>query len=233
MRSIETPDGPMDVIVAEPDAPARRGVVVVQEAFGLTPHLHDVCGRFAAAGYLAVAPALFHRTGSPVLGYDQLDQVAPHFLAIEPAGLSADLHAALDLLADAGIDPPRRAVVGFCMGGTIAMWAAATFDLGAAVTFYGGGIAAGRFGLPSLVELAPTIRAPWQGHYGDEDTGIPVEQVEQLRSAFDHSAVPTELYRYPGAGHGFHCDDRSAHHPPSAALAWQRTLAFLSTHLVG
>lgn len=233
MRTLATPDGPMDLIVAEPAGAPKGGPVVVQEAFGLTPHLHDICARLAEAGWLAVAPALYHRTGSPVLGYDEFDQVAPHFMALDPDGLANDLGAALGVLDDAGIDPDRRGVIGFCMGGTIALWAATVFELGAAVTFYGSGIASSRFGLPPLVELAPALRAPWQGHYGDEDTGIPVEQVEDLRAAAGHSAVEFELHRYPDAPHGFNCDERGSYHEPSARLAWQRSLDWFDRHLAG
>lgn len=231
MRTLATADGPMDLIVAEPAGSPKGGLVVIQEAFGLTSHISDVCDRLAAAGWLAVAPALYHRTGAPVLGYDDFDEIAPHFLAVEPAGLATDLAATLTVLDDAGIHPDRRGVIGFCMGGTLALWAATVFELGAAVTFYGSGIVANRFGLPPLVELAPALRAPWQGHYGDEDTGIPVEQVEELRAAAGRSAVETEIHRYPDASHGFNCDGRAAYHEPSATLAWQRSLDWFDRHL--
>ncbi|MHB8452253.1 MAG: dienelactone hydrolase family protein, partial [Mycobacteriales bacterium] len=91
-------------------------------------------------------------------------------------------------------------------------------------TFYGGGVSAGRFGLPSLVDMAPGLKTPWLGLYGDLDQGIPVEQVESLRDAIAKAPVPTEIVRYPEAGHGFHCDARDSYHQPSAGDAWQRTL---------
>ena len=233
MTTIDTVDGPMEVVVARPDGDPLGGVVVVQEAFGLTPHIHDICRRLAAAGYVAAAPALFHRTGSPVLAYGDMAAVAPHFVAIDVDGLTVDLEATIELLDDEGVVPTARGVVGFCMGGTVALWAATVFDLGAAVTFYGGGVTTGRFGLPSLVELAPALRAPWQGHYGDLDTGIPVDDVESLRDATGRAAVATELHRYAHAGHGFNCDDRDAYHEPSAGAAWERTLGWFADHLVG
>ena len=124
MQTLDTTDGPMDAIVAHPDGPPRGGVVVLQEAFGLTDHIADICERLAAQGWLAVAPALYHRTGAPVLAYDEMDQVAPHFLAVTAEHLDTDLQAALDVLDRAGIAPEQRGVVGFCMGGTIAFWAA-------------------------------------------------------------------------------------------------------------
>jgi carboxymethylenebutenolidase len=231
MLTRETVDGPMELLVAEPSGPVRGGVVVIQEAFGLTDHIGRICERLAAVGWLAVAPALFHRTGSPVFGYGDLAEVAPHFLAIGADGLRTDVGIAIDVLAEAGVAPRHRGIIGFCMGGTVALWAATEFELGAAVSFYGGGVLDGRFGLPSLVELAPTLRAPWQGHYGDLDRSIPVVQVEALRVAADRAAVPTELYRHADAEHGFNCDDRDAFEPASAAAAWQRSLDWFDQHL--
>jgi carboxymethylenebutenolidase len=120
------------------------------------------------------------------------------------------------------------------MGGTVSFLAGARRRLGAAVSFYGGGVAEGRFGMPPLVELAPSLQTPWLGLYGDQDPSIPVEQAEALREAAGRASVPTELVRYPEAGHGFHCDDRpSAYHEASAADAWSRTLSFFGEHLGG
>jgi len=136
------------------------------------------------------------------------------------------------VLAEGGVPVRQRGVVGFCMGGTVALWAGAHFDLCAAVSYYGSGIETGRFGLDPLVEVAPSLRCAWQGHYGDLDAGIPIEQVEALRLAAAESSVDTELYRYAEAVHGFNCDDRDAFHPASAALAWGRTLTWFDAHLV-
>jgi carboxymethylenebutenolidase len=231
MPTLETADGPMDVIVARPEGPPRGGVAVVQEAFGVTAHIGRVCDRLAADGWLAAAPALFHRTGSPVLAYGDLEAVMPHMAELSADGIRADLAATFDLFAADGVPARRQGVVGFCMGGTVALWAATEFELGASVTYYGGGVRAGRFGLPPLVDAAPALRAPWQGHFGDLDQGIPVDQVEELRTAAATASVPTELFRYAEAGHGFNCDDRDAFHEPSAALAWGRTLAWFGEHL--
>jgi carboxymethylenebutenolidase len=231
MRTLETPDGPMDAIVEEPTGAPRGGVVVVQEAFGLTPHIGSVTARLAADGWLAVAPALFHRTGSPQLEYGDLESIGPHFGALTSEGVMADLRTALGVFDEAGIPARGRGIVGFCMGGTVALVAGAELDLGAAVTFYGGGVTTGRFGFPPLVEVAPRLRTPWQGHFGDQDQGIPVEQVEALREAAATAPVETEVWRYAEAGHGFNCDDRDAYHEASAASAWARTLDWFGTHL--
>lgn len=117
------------------------------------------------------------------------------------------------------------------MGGTVSLVAGARSELGAAVTFYGGGVREGRFGEPALVDLAPTLRSPWLGLYGDADTGIPTEEVEELRAAAARASVETEVVRYPDAGHGFHCDARDAYDAPAARDAWSRTLEWLGRHL--
>jgi len=219
--------------IHEPDGPPKGGVVVIQEAFGVNDHIEDVARRFAAAGWLAVAPHLFHRTGDPKLGYGDFSVVQPHMQALTADGVLSDIDAALGHLAEAGIRPERTGVVGFCMGGTIALVTAARRDVGAAVTFYGGGVTEGRFGFPPLVDEAARLRAPWLGLYGDLDQSIPVDGVERLRTAAASSGQETELIRYPEAGHGFHCDQRSSFEPKSAQDAWARTLAWFDDHLTG
>lgn len=225
-----TDDGPMPTFSAGPDDP-RGAVVVVQEAFGLTDHIGRVCQRLADAGYHAVAPALFHREGSPVLAYDDFEKVMPIMGTLNAGGLTTDMTAALDHLAEVGFTPGATGVVGFCMGGTVALYTGTLRPLGAAVTYYGGGVTEGRFGLPPLVALAEKLQTPWLGQFGDEDKGIPVEQVEELRRAAAGAAVETEVHRYPGAEHGFNCDDRPSFHAEAAATAWQRTLDWFGQHL--
>ena len=222
--TIDTPDGPMGAAVAEPDGTPRGAVVVIQEAFGLTSHIVDVTRRVADAGWLAVAPALFHRQGSPVFAYDDLASLMPVFQSLQGADVLADVDATLAWTASQGFDTNRTGMVGFCMGGTVTLVAATRHELGAAVTFYGGGVAEGRFGFPALVDAAPKLRSPWLGLYGDLDKGIPVEEVEQLREAARRSIEFVEVVRYSEADHGFNCDDRSSFHAASAEDAWRRTL---------
>ena len=230
--TIDTADGPMPAFAATPDGAPRGGIVVVQEAFGVTAHIEDVARRLADAGWYAVAPALFHRQGSPILAYDDFAAVMPVMGELTAEGLAVDVAASFDHLEQVGFAPDRMGIVGFCMGGAVALFAATIRAVGAAVTFYGGGVAEGRFGLPSLVALAPELRSPWLGLYGDQDTGIPVEQVEELRKATDAAPVESEIVRYAEAGHGFHCDARpDAFHPESAADAWRRTLAWFDLYL--
>jgi carboxymethylenebutenolidase len=229
---LETPDGPMPTYEAAPDGPAKGGIVVVQEAFGVTRHIEEVAERLAEAGWHAVAPALFHRQGSPVLAYDDLAAVMPVMQQLSATSIDIDVRAALDHLQKAGSPPPRQGVVGFCMGGSVAFHVACDHALGAAVTFYGGGIREGRFGYPAQLDRAGDLRTPWLGLYGDLDKGIPPDQVEALREAAAGAPVATEVVRYPDADHGFNCTDRPAvYHPAAARDAWARTLAWFDTYL--
>ncbi len=229
---IDTDDGPMPVFEALPDGEPKGAVVVIQEAFGLTAHIQDIARRLADDGWRAVAPALFHRQGSPVLAYDDMEKVMELMSQIDAAGITADLEASFDFLEAAGFSLARMGIVGFCMGGTVAFVGATLRPLGAAVTFYGGGVGEGRFGFPPLIDLAPALQSPWLGLYGDLDQSIPVDQVEALRAATAKLAVPTEIVRYPDAQHGFNCNDRPAvYHPTAAHDAWQRTLEWFDQHL--
>jgi carboxymethylenebutenolidase len=114
------------------------------------------------------------------------------------------------------------------MGGSVTLAMATIHPLAAAATYYGGGITTGRFGFPPLVEIAPSLRAPWIGFFGDDDKGIPLDDVELLRAAAEKAPVLTEVVHYPNAGHGFNCDDRSAYAPEAAADAWARMLAWFA-----
>ena len=219
--------------VHEPDGTPKGGIVVVQEAFGVNDHIEDVTGRFARLGWLAVAPHLFHRSGDPTFGYDDLPAVRPHMEALTADGVLEDIDAALDRIAEAGIARSRTGVTGFCMGGSVTLVVTARRNIGAGVTFYGGGVTEGRFGFGPLVEEAKHLRAPWLGLFGDEDHAIPVDAVEALRVAAASSGQPTEIVRYAEAGHGFHCDQRGSYHEPSAKDAWQRTLDWFDRYLVG
>lgn len=231
--TLDTPDGAMPVYEATPDGVARGAVIVVQEAFGVNDHIEDVTRRFGAAGYHAVAPHVFHRTGSPSYGYDDFTVVIPHMLALSDAGLLVDVGAVLEHLRAAGWEDRQIGVVGFCMGGRVTFLVAGHEALGAAVGFYGGGIVTARTeAMPALVDLIPGMRTPWLGLFGDVDGSIPVADVEQLRDELNASAdVDTAIVRYPDADHGFHCDVRDAYDDEASRDAWARTLTWLDDHL--
>lgn len=195
---------------------ARRTLVVVQEIFGVNHHMRAVCDRFAAAGYGVVAPALFDRLGSGIeLSYDPAGVAQGR----ELRGRIADADTMLDIEAAAGALAGPRGIVGYCWGGTVAWWGATrSGSFKAAAGWYGGGIAAAREEMP---------HCPVQLHFGAEDQGIPLTDVDLIRVA----QPEVEVFVYPGAGHGFGCDERDSFNAEATALAGERTLAFLAENL--
>ncbi len=194
------------------------GLVVVQEIFGVNSHIRNVVDRFAAAGFAAIAPALFDRLEpGHELGYTPDDVAAGRDLRgrVDNADALKDIAAARDLLAGEG---RKVGVVGYCWGGSLA-WHCATqlsgFD--AAVGYYGGEI-------PKSKDAQPTI--PTMLHFGENDGGIPMEGVREVIAA--HPDVPVHIY---DAGHGFSCDERASYDEASSKAALERTLAFLRQHL--
>jgi carboxymethylenebutenolidase len=228
---LDTPDGPMDAYRAIPDGEPHGGVVVVQEAFGLTGHIHRVTEALAAAGFVAVAPALFHRSEDQIFGYGDFDKLGPVIMKLDADTVTMDIDAALAELGRLGQPASRQAIIGFCMGGSVTLATAARLELGAAVTFYGGGLAEARFGLPSGLASAADLRTPWLGLYGDLDQHIPIDEVEQVRAVVASAPVDAEVVRYADADHGFHCDERPSFHAASSSDAWERTISFLGAHL--
>lgn len=229
--NVDVSDGRLPIYDVQPDGAAAGAVIVVQEAYGVNDHIQDVARRFAAAGYRAVAPQLFHRDGANALPYD-FAVAQPHLANLTTEGIRSDIADTLQYLADQGFSLPSVGAVGFCVGGSVSLLAASDHPLGAAVTFYGGGITTARFGIPALADLAPGLRSPWLGLFGDLDATIPVDDVERLRVQAAKAGVPTSIVRYSRAGHAFHCDARPANYDEAAATdAWAKTLDWLSRYL--
>jgi carboxymethylenebutenolidase len=236
--TISTPDGPMLAFVAAPDAAApglAPAVVVVQEAFGVNLHIEDVCRRFARAGYVALAPEIFHRDGAGLaIPYSEGPRAMEHLGRLTNEGIATDLRAALAALrADPRIDPSRVGLVGFCVGGFAAFLGACRLDPAATVAFYAGGLVHVRPGallVPVLAE-AGAIRAPLLCLFGGDDGGIPPADVEAVRAKLTEVGVPHEVIVYDGARHAFFNDLRPAFYPEAAARAWDATLAFLARGL--
>ena len=231
-ESLATVDGPMDCYVAEPGDEPRGGVIVIQEAFGVNAYIEDVTRRFAAVGYVAVAPHLFHRAGGGTAPYDDFGKVIPLFEGLTDEGILMDVDAARDRVRSAGVADDQTGIVGFCFGGRISFLVALERTMGAAVSFYGGGIVTQRFPqFPALVDRIVDLKTPWLGLFGDADESIPVDDVERLRSELGRASVPTDIVRYPDARHGFHCDMRDSYDEPAATDGWARTLAWFDHHL--
>jgi carboxymethylenebutenolidase len=198
---------------------AARGLVVVQEIFGVNRHMRRVCDDLAADGFDVVAPALFDRVEREIeLGYAAADVARGRDLRaqVPEAGVMADIEAAVAALGDR-----PSGIIGYCWGGTVAWWGATrTGRFRAAVGWYGGGIAATRTEVP---------RCPVQLHFGAQDGSIPLNDVELIRAA--QPAV--EVFVYPGAGHGFGCEERASYSASDADAARQRSLTFLECQLGG
>lgn len=235
-RTVElaTADGPMECFEARPSQPAGRAIVVVQEAFGVNNYIKGVTERFAAAGFDAVAPSFFHRAGGGTAPYDDFNQVLPLYEGLTDDRILMDLDAAVGHATSLGHDAGAIGVVGFCFGGRITFLAAARRKLGASVGFYGGGIVTARFPqFPPLVDESASLQTPWLGLFGDQDGGIPVEDVEALRTALVAAPVPTEIVRYADAEHGFFCNERPSFNAAASEDAWPRTLDWFDRHLDG
>ncbi|HYZ64932.1 MAG TPA: dienelactone hydrolase family protein [Acetobacteraceae bacterium] len=196
---------------------AERGLVVVQEIFGVNHHMREVCDGFAAAGYAVIAPAMFDRVERGVeLGYGPEDMARGRELRtkVPEAGVILDIEAAA-----AALGGLPAGIVGYCWGGTVAWWGATrSRAFKAAVGWYGGGIAATRTERPNC---------PVQLHFGEKDAGIPLADVEAIRAA----QPEVEVFVYPGAGHGFGCTERDSFKPDARDLALQRTLDFLAKYV--
>jgi carboxymethylenebutenolidase len=208
----------LDAYVAEPAGSARGGVVIVQEIFGVNQHIRSVVDRFAAQGFLAVAPALFDRVQRNVdLGFDAQSMQQGIALATKLSIDDAvkDVDAALQFAAKATGKP--AAVVGFCYGGTLAWLSATRLAPAAAVGYYGGYIA--NF-------ASETPKAPVMLHFGTHDDHIPASDVAKVETA--HPEV--EIYWYD-TGHAFNNDMRSSYNEAAAKEAMTRTLDFLNKNL--
>jgi carboxymethylenebutenolidase len=208
--------------VAQPAGTPNGGVVVLQEIFGVNSHIRSVADGYAAEGYVAVAPATFHRVKTGVeIGYSPDDMSAGSALkaaveALPAPGVLQDVQAAIDHAAQAG----KVGIVGYCWGGLLTWRAACTLNgLAAAVPYYGGG-------MTTPDEIARQPRVPVQAHFGERDHWISMTSVEAFRKA--HPEVEVHVY---AADHGFNCDQRGSYEPESAKLARQRALAFFGKHL--
>lgn len=194
----------------------RGAVVVLQEIFGVNEHIRSVVEQYAAAGFLAIAPALFDRIGRNIeLGYSaaETEQGRGYRLQIEDAQALRDISAAINVVKHAG----SVATVGYCWGGQLAWLSAGTLPIRAAVGYYASRVW-------EKLERLPTC--PTLLHFGERDALIPLDQIERVRAAY-----PAGQYFFYPADHGFNCSARASYDAPSATLAWQRTQDFLKEHL--
>ena len=210
--------------VAQPEGTPKAAIVVLQEIFGVNSHIQSVTDRFAAQGYLAIAPATFERVKTGVeLGYTDADMTAGFGLksavdALPGQGVMPDVQAAIDYAAQTS--GGKVGIIGFCWGGLLTWRAACTLTgLSAAAPYYGGGMTAED-------EIARVPKCPVMAHFGDQDHWIPLEGVTAFAKA--HPEVEVHMY---AANHGFNCDQRGSFNETAANLARERTLAFFADKL--
>ena len=235
---LQTKAGPMQALLYLPASAETGGkvpgVVVVQEAFGVNTAIQEACRKLAVAGYAAIAPELFHRSAAPgaVFPYD-FAVVGPHFAKLTNDGIAEDLGVARDFLAaHPRVRRDRLGVIGFCVGGFAAYLGACRLELAAAVVCYGGGLVHQRpqFALQPVLDETP--RSPVLGLFGAKDASIPPADVEAIRARLARAGPGHEVVVYPDAGHAFLNQERPQnHHAPSAALGWEKILAFLGSKL--
>jgi carboxymethylenebutenolidase len=208
----------LDAYRADPAGKPRGGIVVIQEIFGVNHHIKSVTDRYAELGFLAIAPALFDRVEKGFdVGYDgaSMDKARANAGKGNLELRLADTQAAIDVAKEAG----KVAVIGYCMGGSIAFLSTTRLNnVAAGIGYYGGQIA-------QVASEKP--KAPLMLHFGEKDQAIPLTDVEKIKAAQPN--VP--IYVYMGAGHGFHCDERGSFHAHAAQVAACRTEEFLAKHI--
>ena len=210
--------------VAHPTGQPKGAIVVLQEIFGVNAHIRSIADGYAAQGYVAIAPATFHRIQADVnLGYTQDDVTAGVALkaaveALPAPGVLQDVAAAVAYGAQFG----KVGVVGYCWGGLLTWRAACTLSgIHAAAPYYGGG-------MTSAAESARKPLCPVLVHFGDQDHSIPLDGALAFQKAHADDGVQVYIY---AAQHGFNCDQRGSYNQAAADLARERTLAFFGQHL--
>jgi carboxymethylenebutenolidase len=210
-------------------------VIVLMEAFGITGHIKGVCQRLAKTGFVAVAPDIFH---GDVFSYTDMDSVMKKLPTLRDDAMLKEIGMTLDWLGTQGeVDRQAVGIIGFCMGGRLAFLAGCHLPdrFKAAVSFYGGAIAeegeTDRFGRTPPIHLASHLKAPIYLGYGADDQGIPPAEHARIADTLSSLKKRFALAVYPGAGHGFLCEERASYAPAAAEPAWKESINFLHAHL--
>jgi carboxymethylenebutenolidase len=236
---IKVADGEMPGYFARPDGVEHPPVILVaMEIFGLHEYIKDVTRRLAKLGAFAIAPDYYFRLGV-AKGIDltriaEMSQLLPIVNAKPDAELLSDLDSTVAFAKGQGGDTSRLGIIGFCRGGrTVWEYAAHSTALKAGVAFYGPPVDPPNPVWPkSPTQLAPDMKAPVLGLYGEADTGIPVATVEALKAALEANHKTAEFKIYPGAPHGFHADYRASYRKEAAEDGWDRMQAWFKQYKV-
>jgi carboxymethylenebutenolidase len=230
--------GRMGGYLARPDGPGPYpAVLVFMEIFGVNSHIRGVTERVAGEGYVALAPDYFHRTGPGVeYAYDDEGMAGGMALLgqLKAGEMISDAKAALAFLRSrSDVRGDKIGCMGFCIGGHMTYLTACTTDVVAAASFYGGGIAApqGPGGDVATLSRSDGIRGRIECYFGAEDGMIPAEQTDQVESALADAGIDHEVVVYPGADHGFFCNQRASYHEEAANDAWGRVKALFAAQL--
>ena len=223
--------GGVPLTVSVPVGVARAGVIVLHEVWGLSAPVANLVIRLTDCGYITAAPHLYHRIADPVVTDGKFAQARRYHDTLTTAGLTFDIESALAWIRAQGAQ--KSAILGFSMGGTLALWAAATLHIDAAVTFYGANLASPRWpGILSGINAARMLKAPWLGIYAGKDASTPARDIQQMREILTHNTTQSAMVVYPKVRHGFALDpDLPRHSADETADAFKRTALFLKTHL--
>ena len=240
-QSVDIPlaeGGTMKGYLARPEGEETLpGVLVFMEIFGINSHIRDITERIAAEGFVALAPDYFHRTGAGMeLNYDDegMAEGMGHLGQLQAEQMISDAQAAKDFLEARGdVGGTGIGAIGFCIGGHMTYLAACETGLKAAASFYGGGIAApaGPGGGDSTLSRTPGISGRIECYFGQQDSMIPMDQVEAIRGALEAAGANHDVQVYEEADHGFNCDQRESFHAASAQDAWGRSIALFKNEL--
>jgi len=208
-------------------------LVVVMEAFGLNDHIKQLTDRFAAEGFVAIAPNLYFRSPGNVVGYNDLPGAIRLMQSLSDDQIVADMTAAINYVKTLKEAGRKFGTTGFCMGGRVAfLTAVRNSDVYATAPFYGGGMTrAGQAGGKAPTDDAGNLKGPVLAFFGGKDAFIPVTEVDKFREAVNRSGKPAEVVLYADADHGFMCDERPSYHPDHAKEAWAKTVAFFNHNL--
>jgi carboxymethylenebutenolidase len=232
---VKVADGEMPVYFARPANASNPPVILVaMEIFGLHEYIKDVTRRLAKLGAFAVAPDYYFRKGVDLTKITEMQQLLPIVNAKPDAELLSDLDSTVAWAKSQGGDTTRLGIIGFCRGGrTVWEYSAHSTGLKAGVAFYGPPVDPPNPVWPkSPTQLAPEMKAPVLGLYGEADTGIPVASVEALKAALADNKKTAEFKIYPGAPHGFHADYRASYRKEAAEDAWSQMQAWFKKYNV-
>lgn len=226
---VKVSDGEMPVYFARPEGVSNPPVVLVaMEIFGLHEYIEDVTRRLAKLGAFAIAPDYYFRKGADLTKITEIPQLMPLVNSKPDSELLSDLDGTVAWAKSQGGDTGRLGIIGFCRGGrTVWEYAAYSSALKAGVAFYGSLVDPANPVWPkSPTQLAPEMKAPVLGLYGEADQGIPVAQVEAMKAALADAKKTAEFKIYPGAPHGFHADYRPSYRKEAADDAWNQMQAW-------